>query len=198
MEAGGWGSAMCSSSHTPTAGAGTHTIKADYAASDSVHTNSNDAGGSGLTVTTRATSTSVTGCSPATVAINQPSTCTAKVTDTDLGSKSAPLGTVSFSSSGTGGFSGSPCTLVAGGPDYSSCTVSYTPTAGAGTHTIKADYAASDSVHTIKSDAGRRDLPSSPPRPSSSLTGCSPATVAINQPSTCTAKVTDTDLGSKS
>src|SRR5437764_11019192 len=133
-------------------------IKASYSASDSVHTNSADAGGYGLTVTTRSTSTSVTGCAPPTVALNQGSTCTVKVTDTDLGSQSAPAGTASFSSNGTGGFSGSPCTLSAGGTNYSNCTVTFTPSAGAGKHKIRAGYRATDSQPTNSVDSGRYGL----------------------------------------
>src|SRR5439155_1292305 len=178
---------------TRSAGEGWHKIKDSYSASDSVHTNSADAGGYGLTVTPRWNATSVTACAPPTVALNQGSTCTVKVTDTDLGSQSAPAGTASFSSNGTGGFSGSPCTLSAGGSNYSTCTVTYTPSAGAGTHTIKASYSASDSVHTNSADAGGYGLTVTTRSTSTSVTGCAPPTVALNQGSTCTVKVTRTE-----
>ena len=73
------------------------------------------------------TSTSVD-CSPSTVVAGQPTTCTATTTDTDAGIKSAPTGTISFSSSGPGSFSnGGTCPLTPTGPDTASCQVTYTP-----------------------------------------------------------------------
>src|SRR5207244_2720477 len=99
--------------YTPT-GAGSHQITASYTPSGSVHDSSADASGVSLTVRKRTTSTSVTGCSPSSLPINDSTTCSVAVADTDSGSKSAPAGSVSFASSGSGGFSGSPCTLVAG------------------------------------------------------------------------------------
>src|SRR2546428_10358946 len=81
----------------------------------------------------------------------------------------SPQGSVSFtngSSTGTFG-SGGICTLSqVGSTTTSSCQVSYTPTAGAGTHTIKASYSANDSrseEHTAelqsRSDVVYRPLP---------------------------------------
>src|SRR5439155_1064569 len=188
-------SSSCQVGYRPTSAAGTHTITGAYQGSA---THDTSTGNFSLTVTTRSTSTSVTGCAPPTVALNQGSTCTVKVTDTDLGSQSAPAGTASFSSNGTGGFSGSPCTLSAGGSNYSTCTVTYTPSAGAGTHTIKASYSASDSVHTNSADAGGYGLTVTTRSTSTSVTGCAPPTVALNQEWTSTVKVTNTDLGSQS
>src|SRR2546430_250238 len=42
------------------------------------------------------------GCSPSSVAIDQTTTCTVVVSDSDAGTKSWPQGTVTFSSSGAG------------------------------------------------------------------------------------------------
>jgi hypothetical protein len=72
------------------------------------------------------TSTSVA-CSPGTVAVRQPSTCTATVTDTAGSGQTTPSGTVTFGSSGPGSFTGSPCTLAQTSPGVASCQVTYTP-----------------------------------------------------------------------
>src|SRR2546422_10174971 len=49
------------------------------------------------------TTTTVVSCAAPEIPLGGSTTCTATVTDTDSGTKSAPLGTVSFSSSPTGG-----------------------------------------------------------------------------------------------
>jgi hypothetical protein len=104
------------------------------------------------TVTVRSTSTSVS-CSPGTVAVGTASTCTATVTDTDAGTPSTPTGTVSFGSSGAGGFGGNPCTLDETSSGVASCSVSYTPDASntpTRTDTITATYGG-DSTHAVSS-----------------------------------------------
>lgn len=73
------------------------------------------------------TSTSVS-CTPSLAIVNQPTTCTATVTDTSPGTPITPTGSVSFVSSGPGTFSASSCTLAGTGAS-ASCSVSYTPTA---------------------------------------------------------------------
>jgi hypothetical protein len=93
------------------------------------------------------TSTSVT-CSPGTVAVGQATTCTAMVTDTVSGGQTTPTGTVAFTSSRPGSFSGSPCTLTGSGAS-ASCSVTYAPGAsGTPTRadTITATYGG-DSTH---------------------------------------------------
>jgi hypothetical protein len=72
------------------------------------------------------TSTSVA-CSPATVAVGRPSTCTATVTDTATSGQTTPTGTVTVGSGGPGSFTGSPCTLAQTSPGVASCQVTYTP-----------------------------------------------------------------------
>jgi hypothetical protein len=91
------------------------------------------------------TQTSVS-CSPDPVAVGQPTTCTAAVTDTE--SNASPTGSVTISSGGAGSFSGSPCTLSGTGSS-ASCQVGYTPTAG-GSQTITASYGA-DPTHAASS-----------------------------------------------
>src|SRR5689334_5954136 len=134
---------------------GADQITASYTASDSVHADSADATGVSLTVTKRSTSTSVTGCSPASVAINQGSTCTVVVSDTDAGTKSWPQGTVTFASDGGGAFTGNPCTLAqVGSTSTSSCTVVFAPSVfHGGADQITASYTANDSVHADSADA---------------------------------------------
>src|SRR5439155_288435 len=183
---------------TRSAGEGWHKIKDSYSASDSVHTNSADAGGYGLTVTPRWNATSVTACAPPTVALNQGSTCTVKVTDTDLGSQSAPAGTASFSSNGTGGFSGSPCTLSAGGSNYSTCTVTYTPSRSEERRVGKECSSGCASVHTKRKNEGGYGTKVRNRSTSSSGTGCAPPSVREWSSAACTSNLTDTDLGSQS
>jgi hypothetical protein len=95
------------------------------------------------------TSTSVA-CSPGTVAVGKPSTCTATVTDTAGSGQTTPTGTVTFGSGGPGSFTGSPCTLAQTSPGVASCQVTYIPGAsGTPTRadTITATYSG-DPAHT--------------------------------------------------
>ena len=78
-----------------------------------------------FTVTPASTTTTV-GCQPSGVVAGQSTTCTATVTETGSGAQSTPSGTVGFSTSGPGGFTGSLCRLSGSGPS-ASCQVSYTP-----------------------------------------------------------------------
>jgi hypothetical protein len=66
-------------------------------------------------------------CSPGTVAVGQPTSCTATVTDTATSDESPPSGTAGFTSTGPGGFIGSPCTLSPTSLGVASCSVNYTP-----------------------------------------------------------------------
>ena len=83
----------------------------------------------------RSTSTTVT-CSPATVVLNQGTSCDTQVDDTALGTKSPPAGTVTFTRSGPGAgtFSSTTCTLTPVDADSSHCatSVTYTPSSGPG------------------------------------------------------------------
>ena len=83
-----------------------------------------------------------TSCVPASLVVGTPTTCTATVTDTAATGATNPTGTVTFSTSGMGGFSPlNTCTLSNSGTNAGTCHVSYTPTAvGTGTHNIGASY----------------------------------------------------------
>jgi hypothetical protein len=98
------------------------------------------------TVTQRATATSVS-CSPSSAPVDGSTNCTAKVADASGSGASMPAGTATFSSSGSGAFGSTSCTLDATG----ACSVTYTPYAvGTGTHSIGASYGG-DSVHQTSS-----------------------------------------------
>jgi hypothetical protein len=139
-----------------------------------------------LSITIRPTSTSVS-CSPASVVVNQASTCTATVTDTSPSpTTSRPMGLVTFSKAATdvGSFSPSSCTLSASGSI--SCSVTYTPSAG-GSSTITANYGG-DVGHDTSSDhtgvtAAKRHTTTS--------VSCAPIPQQIGKSITCTATVTD-------
>jgi hypothetical protein len=126
-------------------------------------------------------------CTPQSVLLGQASTCTVTVTDTDT-SPRTPSGTVTFDTTDQGNFSSSTCILGGSGAS-ARCSVSYTPEAiGTGTHTLAAAYRGDDS-HL----PSRGSQPVSVSLRSASMqTSCSPVRVALGQPSTCTATVTDT------
>src|SRR5436190_120977 len=151
-------------------------------------------------VTKRSTSTSVTGCSPSSVAIDQTTTCTVVVSDSDAGTKSWPQGTVGFSSTGAISFTGIPCTLThVGSTSTSSCTVDFAPSVfHSGADQITAAYTANDGVHADSADAAGKTLTVTKRSTSTSVTGCSPSSVAIDQTTTCTVVVSDSDAGTKS
>jgi hypothetical protein len=133
-------------------------------------------------------------CSPSTVVAGQATTCTVAVPNT-VGGQGPPTGTVSFTSSGPGDFTGSPCTLSSANNSEASCQVTYTPSAvGSGSHTITATYSG-DSAHPATSGSTAVTVHA---RSTTTSLGCSPVNVAIGQPSTCTATVTDTDTGTAS
>lgn len=82
-------------------------------------------------------------CAPASVTVGQTTTCSATVSDTDVGLQVAPTGTVTFTSNAGGTFaSGGSCTLGPGSsPGEGSCSITYTPTAvGSGSHGLTASY----------------------------------------------------------
>jgi hypothetical protein len=124
-------------------------------------------------------------CSPGSVEIAQQTTCTA--TATDPGGSLPPSGTVNFSSAQGSFGSGGTCSLSPSGSAQSSCSLTYTP-ATAGTQTIAAsmpannEFLASNTSTSVDAAA----------RASSTTVRCSPANVAVGQPSPCTATVSDT------
>src|SRR5262245_34855472 len=102
----------------------------------------------------KTTSTSVS-CSPSSVGIGSSSTCTATVTNTGTGNNT-PDGTVNFTSSGSGTFTApSSCTLPSNpGNNLASCSVAYTPSSGAGTHTITGTYVPANTANFSGSAGG--------------------------------------------
>ncbi len=96
-----------------------------------------------LVVTARTTTTAVM-LSPATAVVGQSVNVTATVTDTGPGTKSAPSGSVSFSSSVPGDVftPAAPCVLAPSGAASASCSVSVQATT-TGSRTLTAAYAGS-------------------------------------------------------
>ena len=141
-------SSTCSVTYSPTSGAGTHTITGSYGPNALHESNSDDFD---ITVNKRATVMTVTCQSPR--VINQDSSCTATLDDDSPGTKSPPAGSVSWSraGAGTGTFTGAPCTLAPSDADSSTCSVTYSPTSGAGTHTITGSYGP-NALHESNSD----------------------------------------------
>src|SRR5206468_3406881 len=137
-----------------------------------------------VTGTKRTSATSVS-CSPSSVPVNSPSTCTATVADNDSGTSVRPSGAVSFSSDASGTFSsGGTCTLPISGTN--SCSVSYTPAAGSeganldtGTSHVGTHDTSTARTHTV---AGTQ-------RSTSTSLSCSPGSVSVNDSTTCTATV---------
>lgn len=75
------------------------------------------------------TTSTVVGCSRGPIAIGQPATCTATVTDVAPAGPTTPTGTVTFAASVSGGtFSSTSCPLApSAASGQASCSVSYTP-----------------------------------------------------------------------
>src|SRR5207302_1240856 len=118
------------------------------------------------------------------------------VSDTDSGSKSAPGEIGRASCRERGCIDSATCSLAQDGTTtHSSCSVTYTPSA-AGNSTITASYGGS-SLHATSSDATGSTVTGAKRSTSTNVT-CSPSTVPINDGSTCTTTVSDTDSGSKS
>ena len=162
---------------------------------DSTHSSSQGSFVLAVTAPPHSTTTTLT-CSPGTVQVGTPSTCTATVTDIDA-SPTTPTGTVSFTTNSTGTFTPSTSCTLAAGPTAgtASCSVTYTPDATAvGHHLITGSYSG-DSTHTSSSGSFNLDATSVPPPPphsTSTTVDCSPASVQAGSATSCTATVTDT------
>jgi hypothetical protein len=180
-------SGSCSVTYTPSAiGDGSHAVTGSYGG-DASHLTSS--GGDTVTVTKRSTETTVS-CTPSTVAVDEPTTCTATVTDASGGSASTPTGSVSWSSGGAGDFSTASCTLVAG-----SCSVTYTPSAvGSGSHAVTGSYGG-DETHL---DSSGGDTVTVTKRSTQTGVSCTPSSFRAGGNTTCTATVTDTAGGTAS
>ncbi len=149
------GRSECSATVTP-AEASLHTITATFTET-AIHLG--DTGSADLTVTTRATETTVT-FDDASLVTGQTATTTVKVEDVEVaGVQSFPSGTVAVSSNdGTDVVTGSPCTLASTAtPGVSQCTAvppTVKPVAvNSGTRTITVSYAV-NSVHSADDGTG--------------------------------------------
>src|SRR5207245_2229995 len=176
-------------SYTP-ATAGAHLITASYGG-DTSHNGSSD-----MTVVTalkHATTTSVS-CTPASVPVGSPSSCTATVTEDRPRAAKATSGPVSFSQdTDSTAFAsctlGSPTTNTTTGAVSTSCSVSYTP-ATVGAHLITASYGG-DTSHNGSSDM---TVVTALKHATTTSVSCTPASVPVGSPSSCTATVTDSTL----
>jgi Bacterial Ig-like domain (group 3) len=135
---GNAGQPSCQVTYTPTvAGSGSHQITAAYPG-DSAHEPSQ--GSTAVGVLRHPTGTAIA-CVPTSLTLGAGSTtCTAAVTD--IGSSPTnPTGSVNFTSTGTGTFSGGGACSLVGNAGQRSCQVTYAPTAaGSGSHQITAAY----------------------------------------------------------
>jgi hypothetical protein len=194
LAAGAAGTASCSVNFSPAAvGTGSQTITGGYAG-DANHASSS--GGTTVTIFARRSTSTVVSCNPVNVAVGVASSCKATVTDTAAGTATTPVGTVKFTTSGSGSFTpASSCTLAAVSTGVASCTVSYTPTAlGTGTHTITAAYGG-DAGHATSS--GNAPVMVST-RTTTTTLECNPTSVATGVGSSCKATVSDTNAGTVS
>jgi hypothetical protein len=112
-------------------------------------------------------------CSPGSVVIGSPTTCTATVTGNN------PTGTISWQSSGSGTFSATSCTLSSG-----SCSVNYTSSSNTSPVTITATYSGDN--NNVAGSPGTYSLAVTLATSSTSVL-CS--TAAVGSSTTCTATV---------
>jgi hypothetical protein len=134
-----------------------------------------------LTISTRATGVSVV-CAPSDVNAGAPTTCTARVTDTDVGTASTPTGSVLWQGNGGGSFDSASCDLNASG----TCQATYTPVNG-GSETISGYYQG-DPTH----QTGAGSAPLTVHRTSRTSVVCDPNPLTVDNTTTCTATVADT------
>src|SRR2546425_6906023 len=129
-------------------------------------------------------------CSPASVVVGQQVTCTADVNDVAAGTRSTPVGTVSFSNGGSatplGAFSG---TCVSFNATDSRCTATITPTS-TGNIIDSSSYTATDGVHSNSGPATSNTVTVGT-RATSTVVTCAPSSVAVGQVITCTVFVKD-------
>src|SRR2546428_8841621 len=183
--------ASCTATVTPST-TGTIIATGAYTPSDNVHSTSTGTVRTSNTVNvggTRATVIVVT-CSPASVVVGQQVTCTADVNDVAAGTRSTPVGTVSFSNGGSatplGAFSG---TCVSFNATDSRCTATITPTS-TGNIIDSSSYTATDGVHSNSGPATSNTVTVGT-RATSTVVTCAPSSVAVGQVITCTVFVKD-------
>jgi hypothetical protein len=128
-------SSSCQISYTP---GGTNSTVTGHYRGDSGHNGSH--GSAKVKVSLRPTKTTLS-CDQSSLAPGSSTTCTATVLDTGSGQTKTPTGQVMFSGNKTDSFSNAnPCRLTPINSQTSSCTTTYTPSAGPNTHNITARY----------------------------------------------------------
>jgi Glycine rich protein len=168
-------------------GAGTVTVTGAYSG-DPYHAPSSASVGHNNGTTTTAA------CSRSQTYVGLSTLCTATVTDRATGAPTAPPGTVTFSSGGSGSFDNNVCNLSGSG-STSSCQVSYTPAAvGSSLTQLTATYAPSDSHQPSSATTSLTILG----RGTSTSVSCAPAVVHVGSATTCQATVSDNTLGTPS
>src|SRR2546427_3863131 len=181
------GVSSCQVTYTPST-AGHHLLNATYAG-DTSHSGSSNSFNLPVGVSVQPTTTTVS-CSPSSVVVNQGTSCTAIVTDTSA-TPSTPTGMVTFTTNSTVTYTPSTiCTLAASATTgVATCSVTYTPSV-LGHHGISGSYGG-DATHAASTTNTAFTLTVTPRITSTSI-GCSPASVVVNQATSCTATVTDT------
>ena len=97
-------------------------------------------------------STILKSCSPNPVVVGQPTSCVVTISDPSTSSPVAPIGAVTWQSSGSGSFNPSTCQLQAINSFQSQCSTTYTPThVGTGTTAISVIYGG-DTIHSGGTD----------------------------------------------
>jgi hypothetical protein len=132
------------------------------------------------TVTLRTTATAVS-CSPSAIEVGATTTCTATVSDSAGGTASPPAGTVRFSASAAGTFSGAgACTLAQVSAGSASCSATYQPSSS-GAVQFSGQYSG-DSGHVASSGSAGLTVSAPPAPPAPSPTSSPPAPPASSPP----------------
>jgi hypothetical protein len=131
-------------------------------------------------------------CTPSSLPAEAQSTCKATVSDSS--SQSTPSGIVSFSSSGSGGFSGgASCTLSQITVGVAACSLTYTPSGTPATpvriETMTAIYGG-DPLHTESNGSASMEVIT--PHSSATAVECTPGSLLAGSQSICKATVSDT------
>src|SRR5256712_3382063 len=170
--------ASCTATVTPST-TGSIIGSATYTPSDNVHSGSSGTSNTVNVGGTRATVIVVT-CSPASVVVGQQVTCTADVNDVAAGTRSTPVGTVSFSNGGSatplGAFSG---TCVSFNATDSRCTATKIPTA----HVCTPDTIRYPMTSSARNNSGpaTSNTVTVGTRATSTVVTCAPSSVAVGQ-----------------
>jgi hypothetical protein len=182
--AGGVSTGSCNLTPSTT---GAKTLIASYPASAGF--NASSSSGTPYTVNARSTLTGVALATNPDV-IGQPTTVTVTVSDTAGAGASNPGGTISFTPTGHGSFSGT-CPLAQGVNPVGtvSCQVSYTPSDNTTPQNIAATYTPNDNVHSTSSGSSNLNVTA---RSTSTAVTFGTNPVLVGNPTTVTVKVMDT------